>query len=108
MTLEATPAVLFDALVLPDGEAAIETLRTAGHALEFIKDQYRHCKPMLVLGAGGALLSKAGVPTLLSGGAPDPGIVSLKAKGAAPPIEAFIAALAKHRHFEREIDPPPV
>ena len=80
----------------------------AGQAVEFVKDQYRHCKPMLVLGAGGALLSKAGVPTLLPGGAPDPGIVSLKAKGAAPPIEAFIAALAKHRHFEREIDPPPV
>jgi hypothetical protein len=32
----------------------------------------------------------------------------MKAKGAAPPIEAFIAALAKHRHFERQIDPPPV
>ena len=108
VTLEAAPSVLFDALVVPDGDAAIETLRSAGQAVEFVKDQYRHCKPMLVLGAGGALLSKAGVPSVLPGGAPDPGIVSVKAKGAAPPIEAFIAALAKHRHFERQIDPPPV
>jgi catalase len=107
-TLEAAPAVLFDALVVPDGDVAIETLRSVGHALEFVKDQYRHCKPMLVLGAGGALLSKAGVPSLLPGGAPDPGIISVKTKGGALPIEAFLAAIAKHRHFERELDPPAV
>jgi catalase len=108
VSLEAAPSVLFDGAVVPDGDVAIETLRSIGQAVEFVKDQYRHCKPILVLGAGGALLSKAGVPALLSGGAPDPGIIALKAKGAAPPIEAFIAALARHRHFEREIDPPPV
>jgi catalase len=108
VSLEAAPSVLFDGMVVPDGDVAIEALRSVGQAIEFVKDQYRHCKPILVLGAGGALLSKAGVPSLLSGGRPDPGILSLKTKGAAPPAEAFIAALAKHRHFEREIDPPPV
>jgi catalase len=108
VTLEAAPSVLFDALVVPDGDTAIETLRGVGPAVEFVKDQYRHCKPIMVLGAGGALLAKAGVPATLRGGAPDPGIVSAKTKGAAPPIEAFMAAMAKHRHFERELEPPPV
>jgi catalase len=63
---------------------------------------------MLVLGAGAALLSKAGIPVLLPGGKPDPGIVTLKAPDRAPPTEAFIAAIARHRHFERHMDPPPV
>jgi catalase len=108
LTLEAGPSVLFDALVVPDGDRAIETLRAEGHAVEFVKDQYRHCKPILVLGAGAALLSKAGVPTLLPGGQPDPGIVSVKGVGRTPPIDQFIQAIAKHRHFERQSDPPPV
>ena len=108
LTLETAPSVLFDALVVPDGDLAIETLRAEGHAVEFVKDQYRHCKPLLVLGAGVALLSKAGVPTLLPGGQPDPGILSVKGVGRTPPIDQFIQAIAKHRHFERQIDPPPV
>ena len=108
VTLEAAPSVLFDAMVVPDGDGAVETLRSAGQAVEFVKDQYRHCKPMLVLGAGAALLSKAGVPTLLPGGKPDPGIVSLKAADGELALDAFVAAIGKHRHFERQIDPPAV
>ena len=46
------PSVLFDAVVVPDGEEAAERLALLGQALEFIKDQYRHCKPILMLGAG--------------------------------------------------------
>jgi catalase len=108
VTFEAAPSVLFDALVVPDGDAAIETLRGVGMAVEFVKDQYRHCKPIMVLGAGAALLAKAGVPSTLHGGAPDPGIVGVKTKRATPPIDAFIAAIAKHRHHEREREPSPV
>jgi catalase len=62
----------------------------------------------MVLGAGAALLAKAGVPSTLHGGAPDPGIVGVKTKRATPPIDAFIAAIAKHRHHEREREPSPV
>ena len=31
-----------------------------GRALEFVKDQYRHCKPILALGAASALLEQGG------------------------------------------------
>lgn len=41
-TLEAAPSVLFDALVLPGGAQAVETLAKAGQTMEFVKDQYRH------------------------------------------------------------------
>ena len=58
VSLEAAPAVLYDALVLPDGDDAIRALRADGRTLEFIKDQYRHCKPILALGAGEQLLRR--------------------------------------------------
>ena len=49
-------SVLYDALVLPEGAEAVDALRADGHTLEFIKDQYRHCKPILALGASEQLL----------------------------------------------------
>jgi catalase len=95
--------VLFDALVLPDGEAAVETLAGIGNTMEFVKDQYRHCKSILVVGASSALLEKAGISATLPDGSADPGL--LIADGA-PDIAAFIAAIGRHRHPERDLDPP--
>ena len=71
-TLENSPSVLFDALVLPDGTEAVENLARDGHTLEFLKDQYRHCKTILALGASSMLLEKAGISPELPGGAEDP------------------------------------
>jgi catalase len=106
VSLEAAPAVLYDALVLPDGADAVAALRADGRTLEFIKDQYRHCKPMLVLGASTELTSACNIDAALPDGQPDPGIiVATDAAGAAAD---FIAAIAKHRHFARETDPPRV
>ena len=55
-----------DAVVLPDGEGAVDTLSQNGHAMEFVKDQYRHCKPILALGLAASLLDEAGIPTRAS------------------------------------------
>lgn len=107
VSMEAAPAVLFDALVLPDGDD-LTALTSDGHLMDFIKDQYRHCKPILALGASSALLRAAGVPLELPSGQPDSGLVSGPSEGAHEAIEAFILALAKHRHFERDTDPPVV
>jgi catalase len=103
VTLEAAPAVLFDAMVVPDGAAA-RALAGVGQAVEFVKDQYRHCKPILVLGGGNALLEAARIPLELPGGGSDPGILAGDKKGSGD----FVAAIAKHRHFERQTDPPRV
>ena len=61
--IDAAPAVVFDAMVLPDGKAAAAALAKNGRVLEFLKDQYRHCKPILVLGASTQILDAAGVPS---------------------------------------------
>ena len=105
-TLEAVPAVLYDALVLPDGADAVNALRGDGRTLEFIKDQYRHCKPILVNGASQALLDECGIEAMLPDGRPDTGLVV--AADATAGADEFIAAIARHRHFERETDPPRV
>jgi catalase len=107
ITMETAPAVLWDAAVLPAGEDAIESLSSEGHAIEFIKDQYRHCKPILVLGGATALLEKASVPMELPSGEPDPGLLQIPRTGAADEaLRSFVAAIARHRHFERQTDPP--
>jgi len=104
VSLENEPGFLFDALVLPDGEAAVNALRREGHTYEFIRDQYRHCKSILALGTGLQLLQAAGVGTAMASGEPDPGIVV--SDDAAAGAAAFILAMGRHRHFERETDPP--
>jgi catalase len=106
ISLEAAPAVLYDALVLPDGTDAVTALRADGRTLEFIKDQYRHCKPILAVGASNALLAACGIDPALPDGQPDPGVIITT--DASTATDAFVAAIAKHRHFARETDPPRV
>jgi catalase len=106
VSLEAAPAVLYDALVLPDGAEAVDALRADGHTLEFIKDQYRHCKPILALGRGEQLLRACGIDGALPDGNKDPGLIIASDTSAA--TDDYIAAIAKHRHFARDTDPPRV
>lgn len=138
ISLEAGPSVLWDAVVLPTGDAAIEALSKMGQALEFLRDQYRHCKPILASASSTPLFERVGIPLTLPDGSNDPGICGLPpagtgrgsrspksgkatatksgvnggdagaADGNISALDAFIAALASHRHFAREMDPTPV
>jgi catalase len=103
-TLETAPSVLFDAVVLPDGADAAATLAKDGHTLEFIKDQFRHCKTILALGSGSKLLDEASITAKDA----DPGVIRASAPATSQTVQTFIAAIAKHRHYERDVDPPPV
>jgi len=108
VTLETSPSVVYDALIVPGGHAAATTLGNVGQAGEFIKDTYRHCKPILALGDGRALVENSGVPARLDSGEPDPGLLLGEDGQAEAMLSEFIAAIAKHRHFERAMDPPGV
>jgi len=105
-TLENSPPVLFDALVLPDGIGAVDALSKDGHTLEFLKDQYRHCKSILVLGASSKLLKRAAIFEVLPSGEPDPGLLVSQPSGYEAAPERFIEAIGKHRHPARDTDPP--
>jgi catalase len=135
-TLETLPSALWDAVVLPGGALADARLADVGLAAEFVAEQYRHCKPILVLGDGVRLLEAAGVAIAEADVANDPGLVQVDARAPAAadfavdgddgelsastldPVlaprdvgraaQALLFALGKHRHYERERDPAPV
>ncbi|MES2742075.1 MAG: catalase [Pseudomonadota bacterium] len=107
ITFEAGPAVLYDALLLPDGVAGA-TLAQDPRALEFVREQYRHGKPILAVGGGALLVERAGLPPTLPDGEADPGLILCDAAGLDTALPAFTAALARHRVYARETDPPRV
>ncbi|MDC6169408.1 catalase [Paucibacter sp. XJ19-41] len=104
-SFENSPAVLFDAVVLPDGEAGVRALLAQAQAVDFIAQQFRHGKTLLALGASTALLDAAHVEALLPSGEADPGVVLAEAAEASEAHASFIAAIGKHRHPVREINP---
>ena len=101
VTMETAPSVLWDAVVVP---AEDDMLANYGQAIEFLKDQYRHCKTIVCLGKASALLNSAGLPTSLPDGGADPGLLLLPSAEQA--AAALMTALAGPRHFARETDPP--
>jgi len=106
ISLEAGPSVLYDAVVIADGKSTVQDLWRDAHAVDFIRQQYRHCKPILVVGAGVDLFTKADVPTTLPDGSGDPAIIFADVATLDDSLTAFKAALAGHRSFARETDPP--
>jgi catalase len=105
-TLENSPSVLFDAMVLAGGTEAVDTLCLDGRTLEFAKDQYRHCKTILALGDSSRVLEKAGIPLALPSGDSDPGLLIEAQEGGEADAQSFIKAIGRHRHVERDQDPP--
>ncbi|MEP6509509.1 MAG: catalase, partial [Gemmatimonadales bacterium] len=103
-SMENSPAVLFDGAILPDGDLAVKSLMSNGQTIEFVVNQFRHNKTILALGASRALLERAGIPATATD---DDGLLIAKASDGKV-AKAFMSALAKHRHYERELDPPPV
>ncbi len=105
-SFENAPGFLFDAMVAADGGAAAATLVQDGQAIEFLKDQYRHCKPILIIGDAQTLLDKAGIPQSLPSGDVDEGLLLTTAALAQDAALQFLEAIAKHRFPARETDPP--
>ena len=108
ISLEAGPSVLYDAVVVPDGKRAVDAISANANALDFVRQQYRHCKPIMVVGAGAALLAAAGVPAILPDGSADSGLIGTHSETLPQALAAFKQALAGHRSFARETDPPSV
>jgi len=106
ISIEAGPSVLYDAVVVAAGQSSVQSLARDAHALDFIRQQYRHCKPILVIGNGADLFTKADVPTTLPDGSVDQAIVFASAATLEDDLSEFKAALAKHRSYARETDPP--
>jgi len=108
ISLEAGPSVLYDAVVIADGENSAQELGRDAHSLEFLRDQYRHCKPILVLGKGADLIAKAGISATLPDGSMDPALIIVDSTKVDDAVGLFKKILAGHRTFDRETEPPMV
>jgi catalase len=100
-SFENSPSVLFDALVLPGGDAGVESLLSLPQVIEYIKQQYQHGKTIAVFGSSKKLLDKAEINQQLPSGQTDTGVLFLAADQADSAAEQFIAAVGMHRHYSR-------
>lgn len=105
-----TGSIMFDAIYIPGGKAHVEALRKQGAAIHFLNEAYKHCKPIAASGHAVELLTIADVAgvqlSLQNEGAltQDLGVVTQHASGDLKEFnEAFMDAIAKHRHWNREL-----
>ncbi|MGZ5437004.1 MAG: catalase [Pyrinomonadaceae bacterium] len=89
-------SVLFDAVFVADGAASSEALAGEPDALEFVQEAFKHLKTIGASGAGAEFL-RAALAEKMSD--EDKGLVTGDDGKTA---ESFIAAVALHRHWERE------
>jgi putative intracellular protease/amidase len=104
-SLESSPSVLWDAVVLPAGQQAQAALAGSPEVARFVQAQYRHGKPILQLGRDHGLLARLGIPPVLPDGRSDPAVVrrtdASNAHATRQAIRAFLEALSLPRRFDR-------
>ncbi|MGJ7495198.1 catalase HPII [Variovorax sp. RT4R15] len=106
-TFANTPSVMFDAVLVPGGKEAVAALVRNGEAVHFVLEAYKHCKAICTVGEGAGLLSTLGIGADAKGApagvvvAATP-VTNLGDNTAAQQVaHAFVAAIAKHRHWDR-------
>ena len=97
--------------MLPDarsGDGRGLPLQYQTELVDFVRDQYRHGKPLLMLGDAAELLRAAGVPEALLDGDPRLGLFRCERPQDpallvdAETVNAFIASLGRPRFLARE------
>jgi len=105
----SAPSVIFDAVLVPGSQASVEMLKKDSLALHFVNEAFKHYKPIAATGEGveflrataaGAVgiqlaVAKAAVPVS------EKGVVTVQGSVDQAFIDAFIQAIAQHRHWDR-------
>lgn len=126
-----THSVLWDAVFIPGGRESVQTMMGQGRVLGFLNEAFKHHKPIGATGEGIQLLEKAawkGVELAGEGRAvvAERGVVTMRGpatggsgtakseKGAEKTefdwdgfLERFAKAIARHRHWDREVEGVP-
>jgi catalase len=90
--LVTMPSVVYDAVFVPGGKAAIAALQADGDAVHFVSEAFKHAKAIAATGDGVDLLRTAGIPDGVAG------VIS----GSGPSLaRTFISAIAQHRAWDR-------
>jgi catalase len=94
---------------VPDGKASTTSLKAEPEAANFLNEAYKHCKTIAASGAGVELLAVAGVVTAADEISRTnklefrPGLFATRDAYVESLGDQFVTAIAKHRHWEREI-----
>ena len=96
-----TPSVVYDAMVVADGDDSATALAMSGEAHRFLQEGFRHAKAIGAIGRGQILLNAVGIATA---GA-QPGVVLAATPTAF--VKPFTTAVARHRHWDRIVGRPP-
>ncbi|MEU2272979.1 catalase [Streptomyces olindensis] len=109
--LPTVASVLYDAVLLPGGPVGTPPTAADPDAVRFVRDAFRHGKPVGALGSGVGVLSALEpeglhLSTEFQRVVTDQGVVTDTSPGPASAefLDAFVAAIAAHRHWGR----PPV
>ncbi len=109
-TFLTTSSVLYDAVVVPGG-GATESLAQNADAVHFVRESFRHAKPIGATNEGIALLAAAALPGIELAGAKggqrvvvSQGVVSVRSDDLSDFTTSYIEAIRQHRHFERDLD----
>lgn len=92
-------SVLFDAVYIPHGSNAA-TLSNNDDVNEFLNDAYKHCKVIAADGEGQKVITGSYFASKIDKN--DGGIILTNDKGSHQFAQQFIAAMSKHRFWERE------
>ena len=95
-TLSGTPSVLFDSVIVPEGEQSVTTLLKDGDAKYHLRQAYRHLKAIGLPGNAKAMLEAASLPQDMD----DAGLLMPKDTKSLMPT--FITAMKQHRVWSRE------
>jgi catalase len=106
--LPTVASVLYDAVLLPGGPTGTPPVIQDPDAMRFVRDAYRHGKPVGALGSGVGVLSALDpegvrLSTEFHRVVTDQGVVTDTSPGSASTefVQAFVAAIAAHRHWDR-------
>jgi catalase len=101
-----TGSIMFDAVYLPGGKASVAALSQDGSAVHFVNEAFMHYKPIGATAEGLDLLRTSAVQGITVAAAAAAGVIADKgvvtsATASQPFTDAFIAAIAQHRHWDR-------
>jgi catalase len=106
--LPTVASVLYDAVLLPGGPVGTPPTTADQDAMRFVRDAYRHGKPVGALGSGVGILSSLEpeglrLSTEFHRVVTDQGVVTDTSPGTASEefLRAFVDAVAAHRHWDR-------
>src|SRR5690554_1346947 len=93
-SMAGLPSIMFDAVLIPGGEPAVQAMAADGTALHFLLEAYKHLKAIALVGEARTLLTQLRLD-------PDEGLQA--ADDVASLLQPFVSAIAQHRVWARRV-----